>query len=944
MTPTSPPPLTARFASWTAWWRSAAQRERSNSRMKLGFYLRYATRSLLRGGQRSVFAVFCVAVGVMVIVALQLVGNMVNISLTSNIRGLNGGDIAIHSENGIPTQYQSYFQTLKAQGTITAYTTASVSDATTNTTNGLQRLGIFAVDPSTYPLADAPQVISPANASLASLLQGDNVVITNTAADRVGAHVGDSYTITTDDGSSGHIVIDGIITNSGPMADRADILMNQQAFANMTDLLGRHVNDSYTWVWVNVPGDDNATAASVATEITRQVPGTTSTTEAQQEQQVHSEIEGIRTFLQIIGLLALLIGGIGIVNTMQVVLRNRLLEIAMLKTQGYRRRDLVLMFGLEAFFFGLFGGLLGAAIGIGMSIFVVGLVERAFLFIITPVIDPGIVASGVVIGIATTFIFGLLPILQTSAIRPLAVLRETPETAGCKRALTTTLLIGLLGVLFFLLATSILRNPVTALLVVGGMGLLLVLLTFAFTGLAWLLSAIPVPDGLRWWSVLPVVALLALAALLIHIVPAFALLLFVLAVVCLVVPLLSRPAHARVRLAIRNIGRAKIRSATTLLALFVGVFAIGMGLTLGQSLKDALLQLGAAHNAYNAYVLADHQAGPAVAAHLHGVAGLRGQQVTIATPARIIATNGKPVVSPKNAGEGANLLALDGLNLAAGQTQQVTIAQGQNDSQPGRMLNTSDAGGTNALLPYEDSQAPLNLKLGDSITVGSVGGLLGQLGQPGAGRVAPVTLHVVGFYYGGIFSDLGTVLVDDGVVNTLSGGQPFYIYSLRLDTATMTQTLQQLKTEVPGIVTLGDAAAIQQIDTLLDNIVQAVESLAMLAGLIMIANTVALAMLERRRELGILKSVGHTSGSVLATVLVENGIIGVAGAFCAVVLVVLIATLVEALTFHSPHTSGLSPTLVVGLVVGTAALCMLVTGGVAWSATRVRPLNVLRYE
>ncbi len=42
--------------------------------MKTSMYFNYTTRSLLRGGQRTILAVFCVAVGVMAIVALQLVG------------------------------------------------------------------------------------------------------------------------------------------------------------------------------------------------------------------------------------------------------------------------------------------------------------------------------------------------------------------------------------------------------------------------------------------------------------------------------------------------------------------------------------------------------------------------------------------------------------------------------------------------------------------------------------------------------------------------------------------------------------------------------------------------------------------------------------------------------------------------------------------------------
>src|ERR1700724_4592296 len=77
-------------------------------------YFNYTTRSLWRGGQRTLLAIFCVAVGVMAIVALQLVGLMINNAFTSNVRDANGGDIAVRSENQSFTQDDlSFFDQLK---------------------------------------------------------------------------------------------------------------------------------------------------------------------------------------------------------------------------------------------------------------------------------------------------------------------------------------------------------------------------------------------------------------------------------------------------------------------------------------------------------------------------------------------------------------------------------------------------------------------------------------------------------------------------------------------------------------------------------------------------------------------------------------------------------------------------------------------------------------
>src|SRR5262249_23667288 len=157
-------------------------------------------------------------------------------------------------------------------------------------------------------------------------------------------------------------------------------------------------------------------------------------------------------FLQIVGLLALLIGGAGIVNTMQVLLRRRRTEIAMLKTAGYRERQLYLLFGIEAALLGLIGGAVGAGLGVGGSFIVKTFVERALDIQLASAVDPLTVLSGVAIGFFTALIFGLLPIVQASRIRPIAVLRELPEEGARSSLPVTLLLLILLFVLFFLLA------------------------------------------------------------------------------------------------------------------------------------------------------------------------------------------------------------------------------------------------------------------------------------------------------------------------------------------------------------------------------------------------------------------------------------------------------------------------------------------------------------
>ncbi len=135
--------------------------------MKTRFYWRYVTRAAIRGGQRTVLAGLCVAIGVMAIVALQLVGNMVSISLTGNVRGLNGGDLSVTGVN-LNAGQVALFTQLQAQGAITAYTLVSSNQGSAESAHPISRFDILMVDPARFTLAGAPTFEVPQRARGAS--------------------------------------------------------------------------------------------------------------------------------------------------------------------------------------------------------------------------------------------------------------------------------------------------------------------------------------------------------------------------------------------------------------------------------------------------------------------------------------------------------------------------------------------------------------------------------------------------------------------------------------------------------------------------------------------------------------------------------------------------------------------------------------------------------
>jgi ABC-type antimicrobial peptide transport system permease subunit len=183
------------------------------------------------------------------------------------------------------------------------------------------------------------------------------------------------------------------------------------------------------------------------------------------------------------------------------------------------------------------------------------------------------------------------------------------------------------------------------------------------------------------------------------------------------------------------------------------------------------------------------------------------------------------------------------------------------------------------------------------------------------------------------------------VAEQLGGAATLAIYSLKVDPAQVPALRKHLSQAVPSALIFSAVDIDTVVNQLLGNVVimlTTIASLAMVAGLIVIANAVALSMLERRREIGILKSVGHTSRSILAMVLIENGLVGLLGALVAMLLVVGAVTALSLFVFNMQLNIG--PALVGLIIVATTLLTILVALSVAWQAVRVRPLEVLRYE
>src|SRR5579885_2784904 len=277
--------------------------------MKSSLYLNYSTRSLVRGGQRTILALFCIAVGIMAIVGLQLAAESMNAAVTGNVRALNQGDVSLEAPStSIAQSDLSFFDQLKTQGVISAYSPQLSGYSLAQINGGAsQFFQTRIVDPATFPLVGPPRVVQPAGASMRSLLaQPGGAVLSRSLANTLHVKVGDKFTDRTQTSGSINVTVAGIVANDNFTAS-GDVL-NISA-ASVQQATGRPV--TYNFVAVTTPTAAGADRAAAA--LRQQFPLGTVRTTADVEKDNKQQIDTVRKFLDVVGLLALLIGGVGIV-------------------------------------------------------------------------------------------------------------------------------------------------------------------------------------------------------------------------------------------------------------------------------------------------------------------------------------------------------------------------------------------------------------------------------------------------------------------------------------------------------------------------------------------------------------------------------------------------------------------------------------------------------
>lgn len=132
---------------------------------------------------------------------------------------------------------------------------------------------------------------------------------------------------------------------------------------------------------------------------------------------------GINVLLIALASISLVVGGVGIMNVMYVTVTERTKEIGLRKSLGASPRAILVQFLIESVLITLFGGILGAFLGLGLSyIMSVGAQSVGISFVF--VFSWSSIGIAVLVAVSLGFLFGFAPARKAAQLDPIISLRS----------------------------------------------------------------------------------------------------------------------------------------------------------------------------------------------------------------------------------------------------------------------------------------------------------------------------------------------------------------------------------------------------------------------------------------------------------------------------------------------------------------------------------------
>ncbi len=255
-----------------------------------------------------------------------------------------------------------------------------------------------------------------------NLLTVDNgILIGSGLADKLNVTMGDMVSLATPTGNTMQFRIVGIFQIGIGTIDNAKSYVNITAVQQLLGKDRSYITD------INIKLKNNKLSSSQAKGFAKKFNYKSEDWETANSSVTASNlIRDVLTY--VVSITLLIVAGFGIYNIMNMAIANKMKDIAILKAQGFARKDIIQIFLSQSLIIGTLGAITGIILGWALSYTLSRTpfpANNSFISLkFFPVIfNPLHYIFAVVFGVLTTLIAGLMPSIKASKIDPVAILR-----------------------------------------------------------------------------------------------------------------------------------------------------------------------------------------------------------------------------------------------------------------------------------------------------------------------------------------------------------------------------------------------------------------------------------------------------------------------------------------------------------------------------------------
>ena len=387
---------------------------------------RLAWRQARGAWRHFVLLAACVALGVAALVAVGSFATTLDRTLAREAKALTGGDLEVRAARPLDGESVAALAELSAKGAFVVRVRELAAMA--RGADGRALLVEVKAPDAGYPLYGRLELAPPT--PLAALLADGGAVAQRETLDRLGLRVGDRLAL-----GAASFTVRGIVERE-PDRSASLVTLGPRVFVAGDALEGTGLVQVGSRVryraLVRLP--EPLAARDAREALARRIadPGVRVASYDEAQPGLRRFFSQLASYLGLVGLASLLVGGIGVASSVATFVRRQAPTIATLKALGADSGTLLATFLWQTLTVGVAASLAGAGLGAALQPVLIRLLAGFVPFALEAHVEPLTLARGVLMGVLTTLLCAIWPLLAVRSVRPSLILRREVDEAPAR--------------------------------------------------------------------------------------------------------------------------------------------------------------------------------------------------------------------------------------------------------------------------------------------------------------------------------------------------------------------------------------------------------------------------------------------------------------------------------------------------------------------------------